>query len=190
MKRIICGFLFLFLFASASFAQSADENKNEMLISGLGFAFQGKDFKTVKLALVSEKPDKFASQTGADGQVIQPQTEQQQPQQIKGKIVIGGYDYHLKVTLFEAVTVEADLFSEDAKPATGDSDKENLKKLPVPLGHVSLTLSEPEPGNPVILGSLRLKDEKVTTVSGEFELYLNDITKKMQQNQKDSGNEK
>jgi len=172
MKRILsCLLISFFLCTVSAFAQPATENNEKILAQGLGFAFQGKDFKTVKLILISENADRNAMSPNAGPD---KNTAQEQQPQIKGKLVIGGYPYNLKVTLFETVKIEADLFSEEFPIHSGsDSDE---KKLPMPLGHVSLTQSEPEPGNPVILGSMRLKDEKVPAISGEFELYLNDLT--------------
>ena len=174
MKRILsCLLIGIFLCTVTSFAQPDSENNGNILARGLGFAFQGKDFKTIKLILINENSDKSAISPAG----VPDKNPGQEPQaQLKGKLIIGGYPYNLKVTLFETVNIEADLFSEEfTTPAGSDS---NEKKLPIPLGHVSLTLSEPEPGNPVILGSMRLKDEKVTAITGEFELYLNDITRK------------
>mgnify|MGYP003612903182 CR=1 FL=1 len=142
--------------------------------NGLGFAFQGKDFKTVKLALISEKSAKSSMATASGSS-----TDAVGSAQIKGRVVIGGYDYLLKVTMYEGINIEADMFSEEIHQNASSSGKAD--SLPVPIGHVSLNLSEPEPGNPVILGSLRLNDEKVTAVNGEFELYLNDITRKQKQ---------
>ncbi len=175
MKRFLSGLLLVML-STAIFAQQPPENNLQMLISGLGFAFQGKEFKTVKLALLSETSDINSVATASGSSIYASGSAQ-----IKGRIVIGGYDYHLKVTMYEGINIEADMFSEEVRPTASSSDKAN--SLPVPIGHVSLNLSEPEPGNPVILGSLRLNDEKVTAVNGEFEIFLNDITRKHRQNQ-------
>ncbi len=180
MKRIIFGLLLVLFSASLLAAQPDQQQEHEAILKGLGFAFQGKEFKTVKIALVSIK-EKGAN-TNANASEGQNLSQESGNQQMKGKLVIGGYDYILRVTSYAAVNIEADLFSEDTRPATADSGE---LKLPVPLGHVSLNLSEPDPGCPVITGSLRLKDEKVTAVSGEFELYLNDMTRTGKKNQKE-----
>lgn len=181
MKRIIFSLLLFVLFsASAISAQPDQQQEHEAILKGLGFAFQGKDFKTVKIALISMKgKDANTAANASEGQNLAPESGNQQ---LKGKLVIGGYDYILRVTSYAAINIEADLFSEDTRPAAADS---NELKLPVPLGHISLNLSEPDPGCPVITGSLRLKDEKVTAISGEFELYLNDMTRAGRKNQKE-----
>ena len=181
MKRIIFGLLLFVLFsASALSAQPDQQQEHEVILKGLGFAFQGKDFKTVKIALISMKgKDTNTAVNASEGQNL---TQGSENQQLKGKLVIGGYDYTLRVTSYAAINIEADLFSEETRPATADGGE---PKLPIPLGHVSLNLSEPDPGCPVITGSLRLKDEKVTAVSGEFELYLNDMTRAGKKNQKE-----
>jgi len=171
MKRIIFGLLLFVLFSTLALYAQDQQQEHEAILKGLGFAFQSKEFKTIKIALASIKNKGAGGAMASEGQNLSQEPENQQ---LKGKLVIGGYDYILKVTSYAAVNIEADLFSEDTRPATADSGE---LKLPVPLGHVSLNLSEPDPGCPIITGSLRLKDEKVTAVSGEFELYLNDMTR-------------
>jgi len=54
-------------------------------------------------------------------------------------------------------------------------EKQDKLKLPVPIGHMTLTRSQPNPGSFVQLGTLRINDEE-TSLEGEFELYLNDQT--------------
>lgn len=179
MKKIISGLLIMLLLAVTSFAQPGvkpEKGKGEAVMNGLGFAFQNKDFKTVKFALMSESN---ASDTA------NASSGQNDQKKLSGMLVIGGYEYVLKVTLFETVKLEADLFDTPGNAGfKSSSDQQEKEKLPVPLGHVSLTLSQPDPGSSVILGSLRLSDEKVAAVSGEFELYLNDITKKKKSDKK------
>lgn len=175
MKKIISGLFIMLLVAAASFAQpdfKFDKNRGEALMNGLGFAFQNKEFKTVKFALVQQQT---ASDTASAGKSSGDNAQKQ----LAGFIVVGGYEYVLKVTLFETVKLEADLFATPGNAGFSDAGEQQSKeKLPMPLGHVSLTISQPEPGNSVFLGSLRLNDEKVTTVTGEFELFLNDVTGK------------
>lgn len=164
MKKIILALMILLIFASSSSAQP--------LMNGLGFAFQNKDFKTVKMALFQEET---ASNTANTANT----TEKNAQKKLSGLFVIAGYEYVLKVTMFETINLEADLFESSAKAwVTGNSEQQKKEELPVPLGHVSLTLSQPDPTSSVITGSLRLNDEQVSSVSGEFDLYLNDITRK------------
>ncbi|HOI89221.1 MAG TPA: hypothetical protein PLK28_01790 [Candidatus Rifleibacterium sp.] len=184
MKRIIFSMLLFVLFsASILSAQPVQQQDHEAILKGLGFAFQGKDFKTVKIALFSIKEKDSDGAIASEGHSI---SQDSGNQQLKGKLVIGGYDYILRVTNYAAINIEADLFSEDTRTSATDNGE---LKLPVPLGHVSLNLSEPDPGCPVITGSLRLKDEKVTSVSGEFELYLNDMTRAGKKNRKDQSSD-
>jgi hypothetical protein len=134
------------------------------LMLAQGFAFQGKDFRTVRIAIIEQSNDKNRQ-------------NQETQQKLSGMLLIGGYEYKISVVIFDTAKIEADLFClpENSGIITSDTEK---NELPVPVGHISLSINQPDPQNLVWLGSLRLKDEKAETVSGEFELYLNDQTPK------------
>ncbi|HNW11372.1 MAG TPA: hypothetical protein PKI71_08420, partial [Candidatus Rifleibacterium sp.] len=106
MKRIIFSMLLFVLFsASILSAQPVQQQDHEAILKGLGFAFQGKDFKTVKIALFSIKEKDSDGAIASEGHSI---SQNLGNQQLKGKLVIGGYDYILRVTNYAAINIEAD----------------------------------------------------------------------------------
>ena len=140
-------------------------------LAAQGFAFKGKDFKTIKVIVFKEggeKTDQGASKEGAskDGGAAADKRD--------GNLFLAGFAYALKIVTFEEGKLAADLFRPSDFEASKD-EKEQKLRLPVPVGHIAINRSQPDPGSVVYLGSLRLNDEE-TKNEGEFELYLNDHT--------------
>ncbi len=139
--------------------------KNEMLILfAQGFAFKGKEFKTVKVGIKYDA----ARNKGSDGE------KGAAAKHPDGHIALAGFNYALKIVTAEEGKIAADLFRPSDFEVSKD-EKQDKMKLPVPIGHMTLTRSQPNPGSFVQLGTLRLNDEE-TSMEGEFELYLNDLT--------------
>lgn len=168
MKKLLLSFLLLVLMSSGLCGQTINADGNVTiapLMMAQGFAFQGKEFKTMRVAIINESNDPKAAAATKDAKLA-------------GMLAIGGFEYKLAVVIFEDARLEADLFCKPENSGNGPQEKSKKAELPVPVGHLSLALNQPDPLNTVWLGTLRLKDEKVETVSGEFELYLNDQTPK------------
>lgn len=168
MKKILFNTVLFVFFTACLFAQTLESSGKitiEPLLAAQGFAFQGKDFRTARLALINDAESNNSDQ------------KSQAQQKLSGMLLIGGFEYKLEVVSFEEDSLEADLFCKPENTAgkTAKKDK-NQSQLEVPVGHISIKLSQPDPGSLVWLGTLRLTDEKVESVSGTFDLYLNDIT--------------
>lgn len=148
--------------ADGASLKAGDDNVTVLVAQG--FAFQGKEFKTVKLGIKYAAAGKSDSSNG--------KTSASAAGNPDGWVALGGFEYALKIVAFEDGKVAADLF----RPADFESNqdkKQDRLRLPVPVGHMSINRSQPSPGNMVYLGTLRLNDEE-TSIDGEFELYLND----------------
>ncbi len=167
MKKILFQTVLFILFAASLFSQSLESSGKatiEPLLAAQGFAFQGKDFKTVRMALIENMEN-------------EGNTSDKVSEKLFGKISIGGFGYKLQVVTFEKESLTADLFCRPENSATKSEKSDKTKaELEIPVGHISIKLSQPDPGSLVWLGTLRLTDEKVEAVSGTFDLYLNDIT--------------
>lgn len=167
MKKIIFQAVLFAFIAASLFSQTLEPSGQvtvEPVLAAQGFAFQGKDFKTVRMALIEGMSDEENAGEKADGK-------------LHGKISIAGFGYKLKVVTFEEESLTADLFCRpENTPAKSEKKDKARAELEIPVGHISIKLSQPDPGSLVWLGTLRLTDEKVEAVSGTFDLYLNDIT--------------
>lgn len=150
---------------SGSEMKSASESP--LVLALQGFAFKGKDFKTVKLGIKEAGADEKAAATQKKDSAAVAGKED-------GRIALAGFDYVLKIVSYEEGKLAADLFRPSDFEQPKDAKQDKLR-LPVPVGHMSISRSQPNPGNFVYLGSLRLNDEETKT-EGEFELYLNDLT--------------
>ncbi len=148
----------------ASTAKVGAAKDNVLTLFAQGFAFKGKEFKTVKLGIEYESGSKKGSDDGKGNSASQPD----------GYLGLAGYQYALKIVTAEEGKIAADLFRMADFEISKDEKQDKLK-LPVPIGHMTLTRSQPNPGSFVQLGTLRINDEE-TSLEGEFELYLNDQT--------------
>jgi hypothetical protein len=149
---------------ASSDAKMSNAEDNALILLAQGFAFKGKEFKTVKLGIKYESARKSGGDTEKGSAAGKPD----------GHLALAGFNYALKIVTAEEGKIAADLF----RPADFEVNKDEKQKklqLPVPIGHMSLTRSQPNPGNFVQLGTLRINDEE-TAMEGEFELYLNDLT--------------
>lgn len=149
-----------------AFADAASKGAEDdvTILAAQGFAFQGKEFKTVKLGIAYAAVGKSGSSNGKTSASVAGHPD--------GSIIFAGFEYALKIVAFEDGKVAADLFRE-ADFEVSKNKKQDKLRLPVPVGHMSISRSQPSPGSMVYLGTLRLNDEE-TSIDGEFELYLND----------------
>ncbi|PKL43003.1 MAG: hypothetical protein CVV41_11400 [Candidatus Riflebacteria bacterium HGW-Riflebacteria-1] len=155
--------------ASCGSAADSQVKSNSALSLDLalqGFAFQGKEFKTVMLNIKKEDAGKESANAPDKDSGATAGKED-------GRIALDGFAYTLKVVSSEGAKLALDLFrtSDFAQPKDAGQDK---LRLPVPVGHMSISRNQPNAGSIVYLGSLRLNDEE-TKVEGEFDLYLNII---------------
>jgi len=145
-------------------AQVGAAKDDTIVLFAQGFAFKGKEFKTVKLGIKYKSGSKKGS--GDDKAVSASQPD--------GHLGLAGFKYALKIVTAEEGKIAADLFRMSDFEISKDEKQDKLK-LPVPIGHMTLTRNQPNPGSFVQLGTLRINDEE-TSMEGEFELYLNDLT--------------
>ncbi|MBU1107672.1 MAG: hypothetical protein KKB51_13455 [Candidatus Riflebacteria bacterium] len=153
--------------SGSAVARDSDSGREPPRLIAEGFAFKGKDFKTIRVIVFEEKKDKKSdNSTDKEGGAA--------PDKRDGNLWLAGFEYALKIVSFEEGKLAADLFrSSDFE--TSKDKKEQKQSLPVPVGHIAIDRSQPNPGSVVFLGSLRLNDEE-TKIDGEFDLYLNDHT--------------
>ncbi|PKL51290.1 MAG: hypothetical protein CVV42_00125 [Candidatus Riflebacteria bacterium HGW-Riflebacteria-2] len=148
----------------AADSQLAPARADVLILSAQGFAFKGKEFKTVRIGIKYDSGSKQGSDSGKGAVAAHPD----------GYLGLAGFKYALKIVTAEEGKIAADLFRMSDFEIRKDEKQDKLK-LPVPIGHLTLTRSQPNPGSFVQLGTLRINDEE-TSLEGEFELYLNDLT--------------
>jgi hypothetical protein len=176
MKKVLSVFIFLFLLVSlAGYTQTKGANFQQApteirpLMVAQGFAFENKEFKVLKVAISGE----VAATRG--------KTREKGPekfQNIKGFIEIGGFQFELKLVSRDEKMIEADLIepSKDFLPSNETLSEDSARELDIPVGHLSIKASRPDPKNVVFLGSLRVTSETAEDANGTYEVYLNDNT--------------
>jgi hypothetical protein len=155
MKKFV-SVLFIFSLLFCSNIIVAEENfqpttiTRKPLILSKGFAFKGKAFQvaSVKVFEVSLKNLK-TNKTDGKPRII-------------GHLELAADRHMLKVISPNPKNFEADI----VRP----SEKDDLN---VPIGHISLKASQPDPKNSVLTGELRIIIEGDKELSGEFKVYLN-----------------
>ena len=155
MKKLVSIlFIFSLLFCSNIFAEEESFQPTVItrkpLILSKGFAFKGKEFQviSVKVFEVSLKNLKTNKTDGSP--------------RIAGHVELAAQRHMLKVISPNPKNFEADI----VKP----SEKADLN---VPIGHISLKASQPDPKNSVLTGDLRILIEDDKELSGEYKVYLN-----------------
>jgi len=170
MRKILFQVILFAFIATSLFAQTADRPEKPTsgtLLLAQGFAFQDKEFKTIFLAIINDQKSKQISK----------KTDAENDQQLTGKLAIGGFAYKLQIVTSEKDSYTADLFCRpEDSPMSSDKAAKTSTELEAPVGHISIKLNQPNPGTFVWLGTLRLTDEKVESVSGTFDIYMHDIT--------------
>ncbi|GAB4282899.1 MAG: hypothetical protein Kow0029_28740 [Candidatus Rifleibacteriota bacterium] len=165
-----------FLFVAMAFsllpilaAEQADYKDTERVpvIVAQGFGFQAKSYKVIKLVLTEQqsKDEKAVDKSTTD---------------LQGICEIAGYGFKLKPVLNGDDVLEADLM-ELPDPVANLEGKNPGKILEVPIGHLSIKASNPDPKNRVFKGTLRIDSEKAEDLNGILDVYLNDNTPPIKQ---------
>lgn len=164
MRKQIFFLVIFILICSISVVSAETKDKETIRVPALksqGFGFQEKEFKVVKVLITGEKDAKSESD--------------EKLKNLQGFCEIGGFGFILKLVTNSKDAIEADLM-ELPDPISSMTEKDGEKELEVPIGHISLTASKPDPKNRVFTGKLRIISEKAEGIKGEFDIYLNDNT--------------
>jgi len=134
----------------------------------IGFSFKAKDFVVTELNIDKIIQVNLQTKQAIDGAVV-----------FKAKLIFSDQTFPVKIIKPELTEFEADIMEITTKAADGKASE------PLPIGHISFKLSQPDKLHSVAVGKLNIKIEN-EKLSGEYELYLNElqIPKAQQQNNK------
>ncbi len=156
MKRSLAFFIFLILISTPFLhAEKIDGVQTaiiseKVLVESIGFGLKEQTFKVVEFKL--SEMTLVGNNQKADSQ----------PPKVVGKLSIAGIGHKLKIIKPQLENFEADIVVPSEE-----------KGLFLPIGHISLKLSEADAKHLVMTGELKILVENDEENSGEFKVYLN-----------------